>query len=456
MKSLIFLFLVTLFVLSNTAQAKDPCNEIMTAFFKRAKSIKAGSAVTKKAKKLDKILASAQKYSIDEASHRKIQETLEGVEKLETLKFYNSYFQYMDSLKPKQEMIAAADLAMVGGDESSTKFLKKYRKIQKSIGKEKDKITKSINKKVAKENPGRTSAELDKIAQKEIKKYMKGYEKLSYGCRSTKMTPERKMAAATFKKFTIGIGIASTVAGYSYNNRDKPKDGQWFGKLGYELTWGVITGYLASKIISNPENGPVNIALKKYFLARGNGLIDMGLYGWMFGASNEDAEQRLADLKNSPEKRKQLLELKKYLEDKKVFAKVKDSIIENVKKLGLPIKPPVEIHDIDWENLSDEDLEREDVQDVVMAAILSQIYDENKGKVFNTGHIGADRYSFHASYGLIMMPKDTFISLYIYNVLCMGQMNPRQALFKALGIYTLNRVVFDQMYYFARRESINQ
>ncbi|MFT6604685.1 MAG: hypothetical protein ACJARO_002209 [Bacteriovoracaceae bacterium] len=290
---------------------------------------------------------------------------------------------------------------------------------------------------------------------------------MAYGCRSTKWTPERKAAGNTFKKFTIGIGLASSIGAYTYQNYDRDIDAKWIGRLGYELTAGVLVGLVASKIVSNPENSPVALALKKYFFSRGTGLVDMFAYGSLFGISNEQAQERLDNLMKDPNRRAEIEKLRQYMDQKNLYQKFKESFIEKVKNfkqsgVGVEnkgdgmITEPVSGNSINWDSMTEEDLEDDEIQNLLMTSIISQMYDEQKGDLIATGNVGSDRFAFHAAYGALLLPKDTFVSLYIYNTLCMGAMNPKAALIKAIGIFSLNRIIFDQIYYFSRRTSINQ
>ncbi|MBT3586606.1 MAG: hypothetical protein HN509_16980, partial [Halobacteriovoraceae bacterium] len=76
--------------------------------------------------------------------------------------------------------------------------------------------------------------------------------------------------------------------------------------------------------------------------------------------------------------------------------------------------------------------------------------------IIKTGSTGSDRWAFNASYAAVMLPRDTLVTLYIYRTLCMGAMNPKMALMKAIGVYTVNRLIGDQLYFWIRRQAINQ
>src|SRR5690606_30302255 len=101
--------------------------------------------------------------------------------------------------------------------------------------------------------------------------------------------------------FTIGIGIVSSFGGMAYANRDNELE-DWIGQFGYETVMGIITGNIASKIITNPRNSELSKAIKKYFLSRGTGLVDMGLFSLLFGAAQEEAAVRLDEILSDPQR----------------------------------------------------------------------------------------------------------------------------------------------------------
>jgi len=317
-------------------------------------------------------------------------------------------------------------------------MIKRFQKIEKKIAHKQKKYRERAIKRIQKKLPELEMGEVLKRAEHKTDLYMKSYRKLSFECRSKTTNPTRKKAASIFKKFTIGIGIVSSFGGMAYANRDNELE-DWIGQFGYETVIGIITGNIASKIVSNPRNSDLAKSIKKYFLSRGTGLVDMALFGMIFGANDEEAKARLEEVLSDPDKAARLRQMQQVFEEKKLYQKIKSTFIDKLKsiggKVGLEDEPPFDLG-VDWGNLSDADLEREDVQDVLLAA--------------------ADRYSFHAAYGLIMLPKDMFTTMYIYNTLCLGLAQPKTAIIKATAIFALNRLVFDQIYYSVRRSAINQ
>lgn len=369
-----------------------------------------------------------------------------------------NWLLYVKTLLPENQSDAMKLLGSIDAKDSADKVIKRFNKIESKIAKKKMSYKEKAIKRIQKKLPDLDMEEVLKRAEHKTDLYMKSYRKLSFECRSKTANPTRKKAAATFKKFTIGIGIVSSFGGMAYANRDNELE-DWIGQFGYETVIGIITGSIASKIISNPRDSDLAKSIKRYFFSRGTGLVDMALFGMIFGHNDEEARARLDEVLSDPQKAERLREMQRVFEEKKLYQKVRSAFIDKLKSIkgprGLEDAPPIELG-VDWGNLSDEDLEREEVQDVLLAAAIAELYAEGEGEMIATGNVGADRYAFHAAYGLIMLPKDMFTTMYIYNTLCLGMAQPRQALIKATAIFVINRLVFDQIYYAVRRGAINQ
>jgi hypothetical protein len=376
-----------------------------------------------------------------------------------------SYVRYISTLREKPrnrgiEEVAQLFIPPTSGKKS--KIVVDYEKLQAYLDKKRTKKFKNELKKLKRKNPNESTLDLEKKAKRASHQFRDKYEKLTYGCRSHKSTPEKKAATKQFKKFVMSIGIASSIGGYTYANYDREFDADWFGKLGYGLSISILSNFLGARVLTNSNNTVFMMGLKSYLLSRSFGVVDMGLYSTLFSGSQEEARSRLDQMMSREDISSEMAELSEFLQNERTFAKYKRMIIAHVKSLlkDNTLAPEenykLDYNNFDFENLKPEDLDDPEIQELVIAAILAQEYDENRGNIIATGDVGADRFSFHAAYGLAMLPKDIATNLYIYRTLCMGQLNPKAALMKAVGLYTINRVVFDQLYYFVRRSSINQ
>jgi hypothetical protein len=253
----------------------------------------------------------------------------------------------------------------------------------------------------------------------------------------------------------MGIGVASSMGAYTYQNWDRDIDGVWIGKLGYETTFNIFSSYISSKIVSNPATTAFVKSLQKYALSRGTGLVDMFAYSWLFGVQENETQERLnqlmANLENeSPGAREEILALSKSWQERGAYEKFKEELLGQLPSLLENEKDP------DFDEILGGDLSDPETQELLMAMVAVELYQERKGDLISLGDAGVDRYAFHAAFGLLMLPRDMIVTKIIYDTLCMGQLRPKLALVKALSIFLANRLSGDQLYYWARRESVNQ
>ncbi|MBT5095404.1 MAG: hypothetical protein HOM21_14235 [Halobacteriovoraceae bacterium] len=436
------------------------CMNLMKSFM-RATHVDGEARVIIGKKLFNKIIEAAEAQEFTEAAIESLKVGLAKFERTPLQKDVESYLAFVKSLKEKSYTKALADVAQIHQLEPKSNFAVTFKKLKKDFGKQEEKFFNKSLKELKRERPDLSLADATKKAREVAQNMTRKYERLTLGCRSPRWTPERKAAGTSFKKFVLGIGAASSAGAYTYQNWDRDIDGKWVGKLGYELTMGAVLGAMLSKITANPENTAVTMALKRYFASRILSGVDMVAYSSLFGISVAEGRARLEAILKDPAKKEELKKLQKYIDKKKLYQRMMESVKENARpmlgKIGIDMDPRIKVvSDVDWNNLTDADLERKEVQEALVAAVLLQMYDQNAGKIIKTGSTGSDRWAFNASYAAVMLPRDTLVTLYIYRTLCMGAMNPKMALMKAIGVYTVNRLIGDQLYFWIRRQAINQ
>ncbi len=391
--------------------------------------------------------------------------TIRTLEKLEGKKInyrtLMAYLLFLRSLPEKKRSSAILEILFIVDEIYETPHAKKFLKLQGSVQEEE---MKAFQRKMLElqKNENISVSDMMIHAQLYAKNHGKEYEKILYSCRTPSWTKHRTKAARQYTKFLVGIGLTSSLLAYTSQNYDKEKDFEWFGKIGYELTFSVVAGTLSSKIISDPNTSIYMKSIYKYLLARLNGSVDTVLYSKFFGISKKEGQRRIQKILENLEVEQDVSALVAFLEKERFYEKFKKTFFLTIEKFYKESEPSFEARDalkkmnIDWSHITKEDLKRDDVQNILIAASLAKNYDENMGGFVQTGHIGLDRWSFNALYGMASLPKSMIISLYIYNTLCKGSLTPAASLFKAIGIYTLDSLIFDQLYFYARRKGINQ
>ena len=116
----------------------------------------------------------------------------------------------------------------------------------------------------------------------------------------------------------------------------------------------------------------------------------------------------------------------------------------------------VDENNVDWNNLSHADLERPEVQEVLVAASMAQIYHESKGEWIDTGDAGLDRYAFNSVFYAVQIPKSIAQNFITYRMLCMGQDDPKLSFTKAVIFNVGSNFIVNQALYGYREKAINQ
>jgi len=169
----------------------------------------------------------------------------------------------------------------------------------------------------------------------------------------------------------------------------------------------------------------------------------------------------LQEILKKPEYREEIKQLIAFLEEKRIYQRYKESIISYASSIvsspnSSGDKPAISSTSIDWNNLSKKDLEDERNNDILIAAVMAGAYEGQTGEWIKSGDKGFDRFSFYTGYSLLTLAPTIYVNLLIYRILCMGALDPTRAMMMGVGVYALNRVVFDQVQYFFRKKAINQ
>lgn len=347
-----------------------------------------------------------------------------------------NYLTYVLSLSEKEQKTGLLDLAQLDAREINSKHIKKF------IAHEEKLQEKFASKKMSAKEQSR-------------------YKELYYGCRALSPNDVNKNAARDFKRFNLSLNLGTLGASYAFYNMDKEKDGEWWAKLGYDLGTTIFFSYVGGKIQTNPTDTQIVKSLKGYFSGRAMGLTDILVYDPLFNQEQEKAQARVEALKNDPNYKEEVAALLKSYNDRGLYRQYKAEIIETLKKLpegiSLGLKGnSVDENNVDWNNLSHADLDRPEVQDVLVAAAMMQVYHESKGEWIDTGDVGLDRYAYNAVFYATMIPKSIVQNFITYRLLCMGQDNAKLSFTKAVIFNVSANFLVNQVLFGYRQKAINQ
>lgn len=346
------------------------------------------------------------------------------------------YLSYVLSLSDEQQKIALLDIAQLDAREINSKYVKKFVKHE-------DKLNRKF--------------ESGKMSLAEQKRY----QDLYYGCRALRPNEVNKNAAKDFKRFNLSLNLGSLGASYAFYNMDKEKDGAWFGELGYDIGITLLFSYVGGNIQTKATDNQIVKSLKSYFMGRLLGVTDIVLYDPLFNNEREKAEAHLEELKKNPEFKKEIEKLLIKYKERHLYTQYKHKIIDTLKNLpdgiSLGLKGnSVDENNVDWNNLTHADLDRPEVQEVLIAASMAHFYEESKGEWIQTGDVGLDRYAFNAGFYAAQIPKSIIQNYITYQMLCMGQDQPKLAFTKAVMFNVAANFAVNQVLYGYREKAINQ
>jgi hypothetical protein len=437
-KQLIFIILLGLISGQAFAGQKDDCRSLMLNFIAKAEKQENLSHFKNgwKIGEQKKFLRELEELDLSSEETKTIIDSLNMQTNPVTPERAKNYLTYALTLSEKDKKIALLDLAQLDTREVNSKFVKKFAAHEKKLQQ------KFASKKMSSVEEAR-------------------YKELYYGCRALSPNEVNKNAARDFKRFNLALNLGTLGASYAFYNMDKEKDTEWWAKLGYDLGTTIFFSYVGGKIQTNPTDTQIVKSIKGYFSGRLLGTVDILIYDPVFSKEQEKAEARIEALKNDPNYKEEVDALMKDYEKRGLYRKLKGEIIETLKKLpegiSLGIKGnSVDENNVDWNNLSHADLDRPEVQEVLVAASMMQIYNENKGEWIDTGDAGLDRYTYNSTFYAIMIPKSIVQNFITYRMLCMGQDNAKVSFTKAVIFNVASNFIVNQALFGYRHKAINQ
>jgi hypothetical protein len=367
------------------------------------------------------------KVMVDSLNMQRVPSTFSNVKK---------YIDYVFTLSEKDQKIALLDLAQLDAQEVNSKHVKNFMAHE------------------AKLNEKFLAKKMDASAQKR-------YQDLYYGCKALRPNDINKNAAKNFKRFNLSLSLGTLGASYAFYNMDKELDGEWYAKLGYDVGVTILMSYVGGNIQTKATDTQLAKSLKGYFMGRALSVVDIVVYDPIFNKEHATAEHRFEELKKDPEFKKKAAELFKLYQQQGLYRKYKNNLMDTLRKLpegiSLGVKgPSVDEYNVDWNNLTHADLERPEVQDVLVAASMAQVYQEGKGQWIETGDNGLDRYAFNTIFYGVQIPKSIVQNFLTYKMLCMGQDNVKLSFTNAVIFNVATNFFVNQALYGYREKAINQ
>lgn len=414
---------------SYSSLSKNDCNSLILNIISPKKKIKENQSLVKHWSNEENIqfIAKASTLKFTEHQMQDIIKTLNKNETAISTVTVNNYLQFVLTLKEKK--LALDDLNQLESNLVTSKYVKAFLKNEEKI-----------NIKMKAKNLG-TIADQDR------------YHQLFYGCKSFSPNEFNQIATQKFKKFSLSLSLGTLAANYSYYNMDKEINAEWFEKLGYDLAATVLFSYINGKSQAKVQDTQIVKSLKNYLIGRVVGFTDILIYDPLFNNEGPMAISRIEKLKEDTQFKQKIDDLLISYQERGIYRKLKDEIINKIKKLpyniGLGLKGnSIDENNVDWNDIKKEDLDRLDVQEVLVAAAMAQVYQETHGEWIDTSDSGLDHYVFNGIFYGIQLPRSAFQTFLTYQMLCMGQDNAqlsftKAALFNVATNFIVNYALYD-------------
>lgn len=361
-----------------------------------------------------------------------------------------NYLVWATGQLPKKRERALKELAMWNEPEQTVE-LKKFLKARNKFDRWEEK---RLARLVKQEGEGADQSLLKSQARRERNQY----ERLKYACSAKVPNSDNASAGKNFRRFIMTVGPVSVVAGYTVANWDELRsawqemqegDGaalkSWFKHLGYDVSIGMILNYTIGRIFSEPTGTYFQKIVRGYRADTMLGVVDMFTYNAVFPKDDEEMQKRFEELKKDPEFEKNMKLLQKRLDEIGFVSRFKSTVIGMVKDM-LGRGESFQLPEAGLLALTPADLDRPEVQKVVMQAIAAQIYEEERygaetpewpETIIRTGEGGSDRLFFYAGVGPLYHAVNIAIGSRIYQTICMGKDNLPRAFAKAAAMHTI-------------------
>ncbi len=270
------------------------------------------------------------------------------------------------------------------------------------------------------------------------------FERLYLQCMSTDKNQLQVLAHRRFSMANKVLSYGSSIIAYTQINWEKPKNLEWFERLGFGLAFRAVIGKLHSTLLNDSGNR-FHFIIKDYIFGRGATISFLSGFGILFGDNKADQE-KIQTLKASPTFKDDIKKLQEYANNDTLVLQYKKKLLAVLSQLDV-INLGLGVHDgVDFNNLTPTDLEDEDIQNVVIAAILSQEYEQHKAPMKLTGDNTDDFFVFDSVYSIAKIPKDIVLNRLVDRVMCLNSHNVSRGLNQAIGLTVLNQILLADYY----------
>jgi hypothetical protein len=310
---------------------------------------------------------------------------------------------------------------------------------------------------VAREEPKLKDEEIQKRAEQEAFKTRERSLALRKMCSTGAPSAAMNSAKAKFTKYSLGVGLTSTLGNYALNHYNEVKDKTWFQRLGFEMVMSAIGSYTGSKVVTSDKGGKLAKIVVSNLVSMGTNSIEAGFYSYFFSDDKEKAAANMERIKKSPHLKEDLKELEKYLESRKDIEETSDNLVRFSSKYFSIItgKPPQEITLKEIESIDENKLKDPVIQEKLFDLMADKAYSDGAGHM-KLGSKAVDRVSYNTLWNLGAVPLNLGIQLVAFKAVCLLQDKPAQAMSLFAAIQLSRQYGTGYFYYRWRKQGINQ
>ncbi len=303
---------------------------------------------------------------------------------------------------------------------------------------EKERRTKTLREEAAK-------IDLTQYGFKNTLKDREKFEKLFVKCNEPGVKEFDQITSRKINYTFNAISVGTMVGGYTYSNWDKPKDVEWFFRLGLGISFGSISGHLQTKLIKETGDKYKDLVFSFLYGRSADAVfmkIDEKLITKLVKKEEDLFKIKIA---NSDKKTQEAYaRYQKLISDKDYYEKFRSNILASYTYLDTVNLGIGKIGDKDFNQLTNEDLKDREVQNVVIASLIAEAKRKlaKENAVIHTGSNELDIFIFDSLYNAFKIPKDIVVNHYTSKIICMNMYNPTRGFTFAVGLNVLNQILF--------------
>jgi uncharacterized protein YozE (UPF0346 family) len=335
------------------------------------------------------------------------------------------------------------------------KFLRHYRRVEKF----EDKMYHMEFNKLGRLDSTSRQLRSRVVAHEKARLYERNY----YRCMNAVADPTQVTKEGLKRANTVALGItfgggASALITYGATNYDREMDFDWWAEIGFVVVTSMAMGYINSKwVIANPR---LKMWSQRFpLLMAATAVEDIGvtaLWTYLLGAEPRDHEE-VKRLLADPKFQERLHLFKDWLENTVDFEKHLEQFSQIFELYAVHEDGEIDENAPTGESIltfDPEDLDEEQTIALLIQALSDYEYHQNKGPL-SLGSEDYDRYAFHRGIDLIYQSSFLIAGDLMYKTLC-STPNPKLAIMKSIGVFMAINLATDGLYFFSRRELINQ